>query len=674
MRYWKKSILPAALLMLLAIVNPLQARISRIVITKTEPYLDGKSFGNTGAYVRISGQAYGEVDPLNPLNSIIQDIQLAPKNKKGLVEYISDFVVVRPADLTKANGILFLSLPNRGNAFPADSSLLARGYIYFWCAWQGDVLAGNNRLVMKVPFAGDDGSSIAGQVRVEFQVTTLTTTLPLSGGFFTGQTHKSYESVSLENTDCILTKRVLESDQRIKIPNDEWAFTDCSKLRYPGFPSRTKISLRDGFEPNYIYELIYTAKDPIVMGLGFAAVRDFSSFLRNNLKDDAGLANPILDDAGQTLPVKAAIMLGVSQCSNFARTFLFLGFNQDENGKQVFDGVNAHLGPRKISLNVRFGRPGGGGMQHEDHLFPGNEPPYTWDVQNDPVSGITGGLLAKCIEQGTSPKIIQTLSSTEYWQSRASLMTTDSYGKKDLVIPGNVRIYLFAGTQHTPSDVPDQMTDFPSNDNPWAPYHRALVVALEKWVMDGREPPASSYPTISAGTLVSPEKETVKWPDIPDVIYKGNPNELPLLDFGKGYDFAKVTGILDQPLPVALSAEKYKTLVPKVDRDGNEIGGIRGIGIRVPLGTYTGWSLRKEGYGAGDLAGLTGMFLAFRTTREARQAAGDPRPSLEERYKTREKYLEAVKKAAAELVAEGFLLPEDASAEIRKAERNEVLR
>ena len=663
-----------AILILFFLTAPLQARISRIVITKTEPYLEGKTFGSAGSFVRISGQAYGEVDPANPLNALIQDIQLAPKNRKGLVEYVSDFVVVRPADISKANGILFLSLPNRGNAFPADSALLARGYIYYWCAWQGDVLSGNNRLIMRVPYAGIDGGPVAGELRTEFQVTELTVTLPLSGGFFTGLNHKSYESVSLENTNSTLTKRILESGERIPVPNDEWAFADCSKLRYPGFPSKTRISMRDGFEPGYIYELIYTAKDPIVMGLGFAAIRDFSSFLKNNIRDDAGLANPVLGEDAQVLPVKAAIMQGVSQCSNFARTFLLLGFNRDENGKQVFDGVNAHIGPRKISLNVRFGRPGGGGLQREDHLFPGNEPPYSWDNQTDPISGITGGLLQKCYEQGTVPKIIQTLSSTEYWQSRASLMTTDSYGKTDVAIPPDVRIYLFAGTQHSPSDRPDLMTDFPSNDNQYAPYLRALVVALEKWILGGKEPPASAYPTIAAGTLVSPEKESVKWPDIPGVEYKGNPNELPLLDFGSSYDFRNVTGVIERALPNAKSEDKYKTLVPKVDRDGNEIGGIRGIGIRVPVGTYTGWALRKHGYGEGDLAGLTGMFIPFRKNREDRMMAGDPRLSLEERYKTRERYLEAVRGAAAELVNEGFLLPEDARVEIMKAEGNSVLK
>ena len=660
--------------MLAVLACPLQARITKLVITKSEPYLEGKQIGDRGPFIKISGQAFGEVDPSNPLNSIIQDIQLAPVNGQGFVEYISDFVIVRPADMSKSNGLLFLSLPNRGNAFPADEALLARGYVYFWCAWQGDVLSGNNRLIMKVPYAGINGGAVTGILRQEYQVPAPVNTLILSNGFFTGQTHQSYAAVNIENTEYSLTKRVHESDERIPIPNSEWAFSDCSRVKFPGVRSYNRISLKDGFETDYIYELIYTARDPLVLGLGFAAIRDFSSFLKTSLKDDSGLPNPLADPGTKDLPVKFAIMQGVSQCSNFARTFLHLGFNRDENGKQVFEGVNAHIGTRRISLNVRFGRPGGGGMQHEDHLFPGNEPPYSWDSQFDPISGITGGLLVKSMEDGTMPKVIQTLSSTEYWQSRASLGTTDSYGTKDLVLPENVRIYLFSGTQHTPTPVADQMTSFQSNNNNYFPYLRALVIALERWVMEGKEPPPSCYPTIAAGTLVSPEKAVSGWPDIPGVTYTGKPNELPLLDYGASYDFKTTTGILQQEPPKVKSEQKYKTLIPKVDRDGNEIGGIRSIDIRVPLGTYTGWSLRKEGYGKDDQASLTGMFLPFRKRKEDRVAAKDPRLSVAERYKTHEKYVEAVRKAAGELVEAGFLLPEDAAAEIDKAEKSSVLR
>ena len=651
----------------------LQAKIYRVIVTKTEPYSDGKIFGQAGSYEKLTGQAYGEIDPDNMLNRIIQDIQLAPRNSRGMVDYISDFIILRPSDMAKCNGTLFLSLPNRGNAIPADTALLSRGYIYFWCAWQGDVLRGNNRLTMRVPYASDKGKTIAGILRTEYQVISETVTLNLSAGFFTGQTHYSYETVTLNNTDLALTKRILESDTRDTIPKSDWAFSDCSKGRFPGVPSTTKISLRNGFQPNFIYELIYTAKDPLVLGLGFAAIRDVSSFLRYELKDKSGFQNPLVGKGASINPVKAAIMQGVSQCSNFARTFLFLGFNQDEKGLLVFDGVNVHAGTRRISLNIRFGRPGGGGLQHEDHLFPGNDPPFSWNKELDPISGITGGILEKCIETGTCPKILQTLSSTEYWQLRASLTTSDSYGTTDLKIPDNVRIYLFSGTQHSPAGIADQMSGFSQNYNSYAPYHRALIIALEKWVTEGKDPPASSYPTIESGDLVSPDKAAIGWLDIPGIPFNGRVNELPLLDYGPLYDFRNVTGILTQEPPKAKSDQLYKTMVPKVDKDGNEIAGIRGINIRVPLGTFTGWALRRKGFGEGDLSSLNGMFIPFKKTRKERIEAKDRRLSLQERYGSHEKYVEAVMKAAEELVKEGFLLPEDAEAEIRIAEKSDVL-
>jgi hypothetical protein len=513
-------------------------------------------------------------------------------------------------------------------------------------------------MTMRVPYASDKGNTIAGILRTEYQVNSETTTLNLSSGFFTGQTHYSYETVSLDNSGLALTKRVLESDRRDTIPKSEWAFSDCTKGRYPGIPSTTKISLKNGFQPDIIYELVYTAKDPLVLGLGFAAIRDFSSFLRYDLKDDSGNPNPLLIEGVTTNPVRAAIMQGVSQ---------------NEKGLKVFDGINAHLGPRRISLNIRFGRPGGGGLQHEDHLFPGNDPPFTWDKELDPISGITDGILEKCLATGTCPRIMQTLSSSEYWQLRASLTTTDSYGTRDLKIPENVRIYLFSGTQHSPGSIADQISGFAQNYNSYDPYLRALIIALEKWITEGKEPPLSSYPTLLSKTLSVPDKTSIGWPDIPGVPYNGKVNELPLLDYGPQYDFKNVSGILSEEPPKVKSDQSYKTLVPKVNKDGNEIAGVRGISIRVPLGTYTGWALRRKGFGEGDLSSLNGMFIPFKNTRKDRLEKKDPRLSLKERYGSHEKYVEEVIKAANELVKEGFLLPEDAKAEIAKAEKSRVL-
>jgi hypothetical protein len=649
-----------------------EARIVKLVVTKTEPYEGGRLFGNVGSYERVYGQAFGEIDPNHAANKVIQDIGLAPRNAQGMVEYVSNFILLRPTDLRRSNGLLFLSLPNRGNVFPPDTALLKRGYLYLWSAWQGDVLAGDNRLTIQVPVATDHGKEITGWLRTEYQVLQPTNTLFLSSGAFTGTTHHSYETVNMDNAGLVLTKRVHEADPRIAIPNRDWAFSDCSAVPFPGSPSTTKISLKDSFRPDYIYELVYTAKNPLVLGVGFAAVRDLASFLRYQEKDKVGNATLLLTGNRTRIPVRGAILQGVSQCSNFARTFLHLGFNQDEDKKQVFDGVNAHIAPRRISLNVRFGRPGGGGLQHEDHLFPSNEPPFTWDKRYDSVSGITGGILESCASTGSCPKIMQTLSSSEYWQLRASLPVTDPYGKQDLVLPENVRIYHFAGTQHSPSSAVNPMSGLNMNSNSYAPSLRALLIALEHWVLEGKQPPASAYSTIAQGTLVRPDQKSTGWPAIPNVTYNGVVNQIPLLNFGPAFNSKYTTGILREP-PRVIPGKNYTVLVPKVDQDGNEMGGIRNVTIRVPLGTYTGWSLRQKGFGEGDLANLAGMFIPFASTKAERLASGDPRLSLEERYRTQQAYVAAVKQAADELVKEGLLLLEDAQVEIRKAQQSNVL-
>jgi len=648
-------------------------KIIRIEIKKTESYNNGRLYGNAGAYEKITGIAFGEVDPKDSHNSVITDIQLAPKNERGLVAYSSEFIILRPKDMAKSNGLLFLSLPNRGNVFASDSALLKRGYVYFWAAWQGDILPGNNRLLMQVPVATDHGTTITGKVRSEYEVEAPTATLPLSGGYFTGLSHHSYETISLDNSTATLTKRMHETEPRIPIDPSEWAFADCSNMEFPGTPSMTTISIKGKFDPNYIYELIYTAKDPLILGLGFSAIRDFACFLRYEIKDGAGNLNPLLDTDNASLNVKAAIVQGVSQCGNFTRSFLLLGFNQSEQNRKVFDGVNDHVAPRRIALNVRFGRPGGAGIQREDHYFPGNEPPFTWSKTYEPISKITGGILDKSLATNTVPKIIQTFSSSEYWQSRASLRTTDSYGKKDVAIPENVRMYLFSSTQHGPSGKADKVSGFSNNNNQFGPYLRTLIVALEHWVLENATPPKSNYPKIADHTLVAPKQDSTGWPNIPGVTYSGTLNSGPLLDFGPQFNKATTSGILVEP-PVVMEGKAYQPMVPKVDADGNELAGIRSVTILAPLGTYTGWSLRKQGYGEGDLNALNGMFIPFKKTKAERLAANDPRLSLEERYINHEGYVTKVIKAAASLVSKGYLLADDAKQIISEAQHSDVLK
>lgn len=649
-----KKTLFLLLLFLCAIAS--EAKIIRIVIDKTELYANGKQFGSVGQYQRLTGRAFGEVSPTDIHNTVIQDIALAPRNERGMVEYEIEFVLLKPLDLNKSNHLLYYSVPNRGNIGGADTTLLKRGYIYLWGGWQGDII-GDNKIKIKVPIATENGKEIIGKLHAELVVNENTPTQNLSGGAFSAQFHKAYETVSLDNSTSTLTKRVHASDEPIRIPDSDWAFADCTKDAFPGKPSTTQISIKGGFDPDYIYELDYTAKNPLVLGLGFAATRDIVSFFRYAQQTD----NPI---ANQT---KAAVGVGVSQCGNFLRTFLHLGFNADEDNKPVFEGLNVHIGARKITLNVRFGRPGGGGMQHEELIFPGNEPPFTWSSTLDPLSGIEGGVLDACQKQGFMPKIVHTLSSTEYWQSRMSLRTTDVYGTKDLEIPDNVRIYLFSSTQHWPafSSNINKMTGFPSNSNSYLDSWRALQITLEQWVLEGKKPPKSIYPTIKDKTLVTSNE--IGWQTMFNVPYRGLVNGLQVRDFGPQFDEKMMSGIISEN-PTVEKDKLYTVLVPKVDEDNNEIGGVATLTLRVPLGTYTGWSLRKAGYGEGDLAVLEGMYIPFAKTRAERLVNSDTRLSLEERYQTQANYVKKVKKAAKKMVKLRLMLKEDADREIKKAE------
>ncbi|RYU97093.1 alpha/beta hydrolase domain-containing protein [Emticicia agri] len=650
----KKTLLLLFFLSLWAFTS--EARIIRIVIDKTELYANGRQFGSVGQYQRLTGRAFGEVNPADTHNTIIQDIALAPRNERGMVEYEMEFIMLKPLDLNKSNHLLFYNVPNRGNVFGADTTLMKRGYIYLWSGWQGDIF-GDNKLKIKVPVATENGKEIIGKLHAELIVSENTPTQNLSGGAFSAQFHKAYETVSLDNATATLTRRIHAADEPERVPNTDWAFADCTKEAFPGKPSTTQISVKGGFDPNYIYELDYTAKNPLVLGLGFAATRDIVSFFRYAQQADNLLMN-------QT---KAAIGVGVSQCGNYLRSFLHLGFNADEDNKPVFEGVNVHIGPRRITLNVRFGRPGGGGMQHEEIFFPGNEPPFTWSNTLDPLSGIEGGMLDACQQQGFLPKIMHTLSSTEYWQSRMSLRTTDVYGSKDLSVPDNVRIYLFSGTQHTPAfnTNVNKMTGFMGNSNSYTDVWRALQIALEKWVLEGTKPPKSMYPTVRSKTLAKAHE--IGWQTMFNVPFRGLVNGLKVRDFGPQFDEKMMTGIIGEN-PTVKKDKSYTVLVPKVDEDNNETGGLETLTLRVPLGTYTGWSLRKAGYGEGDLAVLEGMYIPFAKTRAERLVNSDTRLSLEERYQSHENYVKKVKKAAKKMVKQRLMLPEDAEREIRKAE------
>jgi len=662
-----------------------EARTTQIIISRVEsPTFSGASFGAVGQFEKLVGTAYGELNPRDPHNRIIQDLTLAPRNAKGMVEYAMDVYIIKPVNMKAGNQTMLYDVVNRGNKIAlgafnigsvggneptsaGDGFLQSHGFTLVWSGWQGDVLPGNNRMAINVPVVTNpDGSPITARIRTEYVLSAPATTQNLSSGWFSGATHASYETVSLNNAGATLTQRVRESDPRQPIANSQWAFADCSTTPFPGVPSTTKICLNGGFDTNHIYELLYTAKNPTVLGIGFAASRDLVAFLRHARKDDAGRANPLARGIDWTL------VHGSSQSGRWVRTFIDLGFNESEDGRQIFDGANPHISPLRLPLNVRFGQPGRGPIQHEDHLFPAGQAPYTWSESRDPISGTRGGILERCEDSETCPKIIQTVSSTEFWGGRMAQDIVDPSGHHDVKIPHNVHVYHLAGTQHAPAATPVlSVCQQLNNPNPQAQALRALLLHLRAWVVDGVRPPPSRYANLHDRTLVPPDQTSVGWPNIPGVNYTGIVNPAQLVEYGSGFDADDESGILTEP-PV-LPGPTYAILVPKVDPDGNEVDGIRSVAIQAPIATYTGWNLRRAGFSEGETCPLAGMFLPFATTKAQRLASGDPRLSLEERYGTHAGYVAAVQAAANRLVADGFLLPDDAATLVQQAQASSVL-
>lgn len=690
--------------------SDVQARITRVEIAKTEPAFAGQVFGSVGTYQRLTGKAYGEIDPAADGNSLIQDITRAPRNDRGMVEYVTDIDILRPTDRSKNNGVLFFNIVNRGNkgglslfnadmpanpvannnlAEAGDGFLQRQGYTIVWFGWQADVAPGGGRMTIKVPIArNDDGSAITGIVRSELTTAREiipappTTTLNLSSGWFTAMITTAYPTVSTDNRTPLpdgflpqLTVRVREHEPRVTVPNTEWSFGTCNqdgKLTI----NDTQICYPAGFKAGHLYELTYRARDPLVLGLGFAAARDLGSFLKSAEKDDTGTENPAYSANAK------ALVMGSSQSGRFIRSLIHLGFNRDETGRIVFDGAFPHIGGGLMPLNVRFGQPGRAVTETIDRLYPGAEFPFSYGSVHDPITGRTQGILDRCITSNTCPKIVHAATALEMWELRQSLGFTDPLGLRDLNEPANVRSYIMASTQHAAAQLPLRPSAFcqqQSNPNPHTWTVRALLEGLTAWVKNGTEPPPSARPTIAAGTLVAADQ--VHFPPIPAnsygglsrpaVRYLGLHNPLHVEDYGEDYRSEESSGILAVD-PPKMSTARYGNLVPQVDSDGNDLGGIRNVFVEVPTGTYMGWNLFNHSFFEDGFCTLQGSFIPFARTKAERLAAGDGRLSIEERYPTKDIYVAAVKKAADKLVSNRYLLPEDAARLVSQAEREGI--
>ncbi|GJD81501.1 alpha/beta hydrolase domain-containing protein [Methylobacterium gregans] len=624
-------------------VVPAQARITGIDITAVEPFADGAEFGTAGAYERVIGTARGELDPADPANAGIADIALAPRNARGMVEYRTDLFILRPKDPARGSGTLLFEVLNRGRKFlfnwvldaPAQAAqavndprsatdagtglVLRRGDTIVWSGWEADALRQQGGMAIDVPVASRNGRPIVETVRDELVSATRG---PPEAPFYL-----TFKAASQDKAAAQLTVRRREADPPRPVPPEAWHYATPRQLEL--LPKGTKPL------PGSIYQFTYQATEPKVLGIGFAATRDVVAHLRG---DAAGGANP----AGGV--IRHAVALGISQSGRYLRDFIYQGFNRDEDGRRVFDGVLSHIaGIGGVFLNARFGQPSRTNTQHEDHLYPENAFPFSAASQHDPVTGRTGTLLRG---DGFDPLLIEVNTGTEYWQKGASLLTTDPAGRADVPLPDTARAFLVSSGFHYGraglTSTKGPCANMRSTLNP-APAVRALLVALEEWVKDGKAPPDSRVPRLSDGTLV--EAADAGFPFMVGVPVPTAPNAI-----------ARFSTYVD---PRPEGGPQYRPLVPRVDADGNDVAGIRLPAVAAPRATFTGWNLYADPFPAGALCDREGSQLPFARTRAEREAGGDPRPSLEERYPDADAFVAAVTKSVDALVADRLLLRED---------------
>ncbi len=663
-RRFRGAILCAALTAVLVVPSLLEARVVRIEIETVEsPTFEGHSFGDVGPYEKLVGRVFGEVDPEAPENVVITDIELAPRNADGMVEYAADLLILRPVDPAQGNGRIFYELNNRGRILSlgqlndarsggndpttaADSGngfLMRRGYTFVSSGWDATAAPDGTRLRIAAPIAVHrDGSPIVGPALEEFVVDNDTT---LTGAL-------TYPAASRDTRQASLTVRKRYADVPEAIDAGGWEYLDARtiRLRPPGRP----------FEQGRLYELAYPARDPQVAGLGLAAVRDAVAFLRHAETDDEGAPNPL---AGS---VDHVLTMGISQAARLLRDFVHLGFNADERGRRVFDGVLNWIGGASGGFfNYRFAQPFRTHRQHIARRFPEREFPFANHRLTDPVTGRTDGRLERCRASGTCPRLMEANSANEYWVKGASLLHTNLEGD-DLPDPPEVRFYLFSSLPHAAGIGSGGLGICQQPRNPLVANAglRALLVALDEWVRTGAEPPASRVPRRADGSLVPPlPREMVGFPNIPGVEYTGLMSTGDLFDYGPDFD----EGILTT-LPPNNAGSPYPVFVPRTDSDGNDLAGIRLPAVAAPRATFTGWALRAPAFGGPDLCDAAGQQIDFPATRAERLASGDPRPSLEERYSDSPAYLDVVAAAAQGLAGERLLLGEDVERIVREAE------
>jgi hypothetical protein len=651
----------ALALVLLAPADAL-ARVVRVTVDRRELIGGGASFGAAGAYERISGRVYFAFDPNNPQDRRIVDLDRAPRNASGEVEAWSEFVMLVPRDPSKRSGVTLVDVVNRGgmtvgvfqlgaqrsaqptdSAFYGDAFLLRRGHTVVMLGWQWDILPGANGLHFAPPVAGDATHPITGIVRSDFTVDAPTRSIPLGHRVGASQA-LGYPVLDPLDSANTLTVRDGPLGERRAIPRSQWRF--AREELNVAVPDERSVYMASGFEVGKIYEVVYRAKDPVVVGTGLAAVRDMISYLKY---DSTSLA-----------PTRFGIAYGVSQTGRFLRHFLYQGFNTDERGRMAFDGIFAHTaGAGRGSFNHRFAQPSRDAQPYSTFFYPTDVFPFTSTDETDQLTKSRGGLRTAWSQGRTLPKVFYVDGGYEYWGRAASLTHTTVDGRADVPFLPSERRYVISSAQHSSPAAfpPPDAQKFSDTVRAWRgdPLDqrlalRALLVALTGWVRDGKAPPPSVYPSLQGGTLV--RAATRRNPTIPGVAFPSAPYTPQRLSFGDEW----ASGIIVREPPEV--GAPYVTLVPRADLLGNEMGGIQSIELQVPLASYLPWQLRTIPP-TDRLVSFQGTFVPLRRVEADRQSSGDSRPSLERLYKSRDAFVAAVDRAAGTLVSQRFLLPED---------------
>lgn len=676
-----------------------QARVVRIVVdTKVSPAFGGSEFpaGSGRQYETLAGRVFGELDPNDPHNTIINDLQLAPRNAAGKVEYWATFYLVKPIDMSTSSGLMWQDVPNRGGRITIPTDSRDAGDVGLSSGWQGDNSGGTawqtppdiTRDFAVVPVATyPDGSPITGVVMGRIMNPSGTDSAPI----IEHSNPIPYKPVSLDTTRATLEYHDYESNEGVvtgvhPVASSDWAWARCDAANpFPGVPDPTQICVKGGFVPDKTYQVVFTAKDPYVLAVGSAAFRDAASFFRYAAADDYGNANPV---AGK---VNWTITRGSSQSGTFIRQLIHFGFTQDEANRKVYDGAWPIIAARRIALNFRFAKPDLVQKLYEA----GSEGPVWWAPWPDVARGLpTKGILDRCTATGTCPKIMEHFGAAEAWGQKLTVGWNGTGADADIPLPRNVRRYYFASSPHgggngsfspvggTPGNCSSSgygPATFSSNPLPQTETVTALRYHFRRWVMDGIPPPPSRYPKIATGELVNPDKVSMGFPEIPAVLASVNPGApndfiMSMLDYdwGPDLDHSENIGFHDFEPPIVRQVIPQR--VPRTDADGNEVGGVPVAMLMAPLGTYMGWNITASGVNAGKVCNYQGGWIPFAKTRAERVANGDPRLSLEERYRTHEGYVRAVKIAAYKAWAQRFLLPADRDALIEEAEASDVLK